>query len=66
VRKFQTVKALAELFGKHENTIYKWILEDQLFPHAFQVKGNWYVLERDLRRVYREGRAAATDRRRST
>lgn len=59
MRKFQTGRDLAELFGKHENTIYKWIIEDRLFPNAFQVKRGWYVPAGDLQRVIRTGRASA-------
>jgi transposase len=28
VRKLLTVKELAALFQKHENTIYRWLIED--------------------------------------
>ena len=45
MRKLQTVKDLSRIFQKHENTIYKWITEDRLFPNAFKVKNGWYVTE---------------------
>jgi hypothetical protein len=38
MRQLQTVKDLATLFQKHENTIYRWITEDRLFPNAFRIK----------------------------
>ena len=59
MRQLKTVRDLATLFQKHENTIYKWILEDRLFPNAFKVKDGWYVTEADVRRLIRQVRAAA-------
>jgi predicted DNA-binding transcriptional regulator AlpA len=56
VRKLQTVKDLAKLFQKHENTIYRWIVEDHLFPNAFRVKDGWYVPESDVERLMRAGK----------
>ena len=58
MRPLQTVRDLATLFQKHENTIYRWIIEDRLFPHAFKVKDGWYVPESDVRRVMRDGHVA--------
>jgi hypothetical protein len=57
VQKLQTVRDLVNLFQKHENTIYRWLTEDRLFPNAFKVKDGWYVPESDMRRVMRDGRA---------
>ena len=34
MRELHTVKDLAKLFHKHENTIYLWITEDRLFPQC--------------------------------
>jgi hypothetical protein len=59
MRPLFTVKSLAAVFRRHENTIYRWLLEDHLFPNAFKVKDGWYVPESDVRRVMRDGRAAA-------
>jgi hypothetical protein len=56
MRQLQTVKDLAELFQKHENTIYKWIVEDHLFPNAFKVKDGWYVPLSDVERLMKAGR----------
>jgi hypothetical protein len=61
MRKIQTVKDLAELFGKHKNTVYKWIVEDRLFPNAFKVKDGWYIPENDITRLLRAGRTHAAD-----
>ena len=58
MRKLHTVRDLATLFQKHENTIYKWIIEDLLFPNAFKVKDGWYVPESDVRQLIRSGRPA--------
>lgn len=49
MQKLYTVRLLTELFHRHPNTIYRWITEDHLFPHAFRVKDGWYVPERDVR-----------------
>jgi hypothetical protein len=56
VRKLQTVKDLAKLFHKHENTIYRWIVEDHLFPNAFRVKDGWYVPESDVEKLMKAGK----------
>lgn len=56
MRQLQTVKDLAELFQKHENTIYKWITEDRLFPNAFKVKDGWYVPLSDVEKLMKSGR----------
>jgi hypothetical protein len=66
VRKLQTARDLAALFGKNPNTIYKWIIEDRLFPTAFKVKDGWYVTDVDVRRLIRAGRAAGADQRSAT
>ncbi len=57
--KFYTTKALAELFDKHENTIYRWIVEDQLFPNAFKVKDGWFVPFADVKKLIKSGRLNA-------
>jgi hypothetical protein len=51
--KLYTVKALAELFDKHPNTIYRWF-EEGLFPHAFKIKDGWYAPERDVEALIRQ------------
>lgn len=49
--KLYTVKALAELFQKDEETIRNWIREGDVFPHAFKVKDGWYVPAADVKRL---------------
>ena len=49
--KFYTVKVLAEMFGKDEETIRRWINDGDTFPHAFKVKDGWYVPSSDVRRL---------------
>ena len=56
MRKLLTVNDLAELFQKHENTIYCWITVDQLFPHAFRVRDGWLIPDSDVRRLAEDGR----------
>lgn len=47
--KYLTVKDLAELFQKHENTIYKWLDDGTIFPHAHRVKDGWKVPDSDIK-----------------
>lgn len=49
--KLYTVKALAELFDKDEETIRRWIKDGDVFPSAFQVKGGWYVKAIDVKKI---------------
>ena len=46
--KYLTVKDLAELFQKHENTIYKWLDDGTIFPNARRVKDGWKVPDSDI------------------
>jgi hypothetical protein len=59
MQKLFTVRMLAELFQKHENTIYLWITIDRLLPNAFQIKGGWYVPESDVKHLMRSRRQPA-------
>lgn len=54
--KFYTVKMLAQHFSKHENTIYRWIVNDKLFPHALRVKDGWFIPSSDLKTLVKAGR----------
>lgn len=49
--KYYTVKALAELFDKDEETIRRWINDGDTFPKAFKVKDGWYVPVSDVKRL---------------
>ena len=49
--KLYTVKALAELFDKDEETIRCWIRDGETFPGAFKVKDGWYVPAGDVKRL---------------
>lgn len=60
--KLYTVKALAELFDKDEETIRRWIREGDVFPHAFKVKDGFYVPASDVRRLMRANEAVETPR----
>lgn len=59
--KLYTVKALAELFDKDEDTIRNWCREGDVFPHAFKVKDGWYVPAGDVKRLMRAEQAEAVD-----
>lgn len=52
--KFYTVKVLAEMFGKDEETIRRWINDGDTFPHAFKVKDGWYVPSSDVKRLMKQ------------
>lgn len=49
--KFYTVKAIAEMFSKDEETIRRWINDGETFPNAFKVKDGWYVPSADVKRL---------------
>ena len=49
--KLYTVKALAELFDKDEETIRRWIREGDVFPNAFKVKDGYYVPVGDVKKL---------------
>lgn len=50
-----TVRDLAALFKRDPETIYRWMAEGTIFPHAFKVKDGWYVPARDVNRLMRNG-----------
>ena len=56
MRHLRTVKDLATLFHKHENTIRRWLTVDRLFPHAVRVKDGWLIPDADVRRLVTDGR----------
>src|SRR5689334_1546897 len=43
------VDALAQLFGKSEETIMRWLRKGEKL-HGFKLERNWYVREADLER----------------
>jgi predicted site-specific integrase-resolvase len=45
---------LAELFDKTAETIYLWISEGTIFPHAFKVRDGWYVPASDVKRLMKQ------------
>lgn len=49
--KLYTVKDLAVLFQKDEETIRCWIRDGDVFPHAFKVKDGWYVPVADVKKL---------------
>lgn len=48
--KLLTVKDLAALFQKDEDTIRTWIREG-VFPGAFKIKEGWYVPTSDIKKT---------------
>lgn len=49
--KLYTVKALAALFEKDEETIRCWIRDGDVFPGAFKVRDGWYVPAGDIKKM---------------
>ncbi len=49
--KLFTVKDLAILFRKDEETIRCWIRDGDVFPGAFKVTGGWYVPGGDVKHL---------------
>jgi predicted site-specific integrase-resolvase len=43
-----TIKQLSQYFHRSPRTLYRWIHEGVLFPHAYRVKDGWYVPKRDV------------------
>ena len=59
--KLFTVKALAELFDKEEQTIVLWIKDGVTFPNAFKVRGGWYVPLSDIRKLMKQNKPATDE-----
>jgi len=55
--KLFTVKDLATLFQKDEETIRRWIREGDVFPNAFTVKGGFYVPVSDVKKMMKKNAA---------
>lgn len=55
--KLYTVKALAALFEKDEETIRRWINDGDVFPSAFKVKDGWYVPAGDIKKMIKHNGA---------
>lgn len=51
--KLFTVKELAALFQKDEDTIRCWIKEG-IFPSAFKIKDGWYIPLGDIKKMMRQ------------
>jgi predicted site-specific integrase-resolvase len=54
VPKFITVKDLATLFQKDEETIRRWIRDGDVFPNAFKVKDGFYVPVSDVKKLMKK------------
>lgn len=52
--KFLTVQDLAAVFQKDEDTIRRWLREGDAFPHAYKLKGGWYVPIGDVNNLMRK------------
>lgn len=52
--KLYTVKALAELFDKKEETIREWIRDGDVFPNAFRIRDGWYVPASDVNKLMKK------------
>ncbi len=51
--KLLTVKDLAAMFQKDEETIRTWIRE-RVFPGAFKIKEGWYVPASDIKKMIKK------------
>jgi excisionase family DNA binding protein len=54
MQKPYTVRMVADLLQRHENTVYKWVQEG-ILP-AFRINRGWYIKERDVRRLLKDAR----------
>lgn len=48
-----TVQQLADYLQVHENTIYEWLDQKHIFPHAFKIKKGWRIPSADVERAKR-------------
>ncbi len=55
MQKLYTIRMASDLLHRHPNTIYPWITVDRLFPNAAHIRGGWFIPERDMRRVLKDG-----------
>ena len=46
-----TVQQLAKHLQVHENTIYEWLDQGTIFPHAFKIKRGWRIPCLDVERA---------------
>lgn len=60
MQKLYTIRMASNLLHRHPNTIARWI-QDRLFPNASRIRGGWFIPERDVRRLLKDGRARAGD-----
>lgn len=54
MQQFYTVKQVAEMFGKTEDTIREWLKDGDVFREAFKVKDGWYVPASDIKKLFKK------------
>lgn len=59
MEKLLTVRMVSEALHRHDNTVYRWI-EEGVLP-AFQIKHGWFIKERDVLKLLKDGRAGLSD-----
>ncbi len=45
---YLTVKEVASILRRSTDTIYRWLQEGQMFPHAVRVKAGYLIPEADV------------------
>jgi hypothetical protein len=60
MQKLYTIRMASELLNRHPNTIARWI-QDRMFPNASRIRGGYFIPERDVRRLLKDGRRRAAD-----
>lgn len=56
---FYTVKQVAEMFSKTEDTIREWLKDGDVFQGAFKVKDGWYVPASDIKKLVKKNGTAS-------
>lgn len=56
MQKFMTVKEVAAVFRRSQDTIYRWIFEGKTFQSVVKVKDGYLIPESEVNRIIEEGR----------
>lgn len=55
MQKFMTVKEVAAIFRRSQDTIYRWISEGKTFQNVIKVRDGYLIPELEVKRIIEEG-----------
>lgn len=55
MQKFMTVKEVAIVFRRSQDTIYRWLADGKTFNKVVKVKDGYLIPEEDVKRMIEEG-----------